>query len=85
MIRLAIVLIAALGTCGCGGAQPMPTATKAEEAALFGSQLNMCVQVATDRAMADRCRAGVEAYWCGPGGALNSSSGCDHLTDGGAR
>ena len=84
MIRFALVILAALGTCGCAASPAMPTATKAEEAALFGSQLNMCVATASSRDMADKCRVSVETYWCGKGGALNGMSGCN-ATDGGAR
>jgi hypothetical protein len=85
ILRLFVILLAAAGACGCGASQAMPTATRAEEAALFGSQLNMCVQTASDRAMADRCRASVELYWCGKGGALNGMSGCNAPQDGGQR
>lgn len=70
---------------GCGAGTPPPAAAPLEEAAIFSSQLNVCVQVGTSSDSIDRCRAGVEKFWCGPGGALASTSGCEgYGKDGGS-
>lgn len=79
----------ALFLLACGASTPSPTTSAVEEAAIFGSQLNVCVQTASSRDVADQCRAGVEKFWCGPGGALASYSGCQGykaatVTDGGS-
>jgi hypothetical protein len=80
----ALCLVFAVSTQACGSTQSAP-ATAIEEAALFGSQLNLCVQTATTRAQADACRASVESYWCKSPGPLANSSGCGHVSDGGAQ
>ncbi len=76
------ILAAPLTLAHCGGAQ-VPPVSQVEEAAMFGAALQDCVSTATTRAQADACRASVEHTYCGPGGALASTSGCEP-TDGGA-
>lgn len=75
-------VLALLAACG-SAAKAVPPETTAEEASVFGSQLSLCVQTARTRDDADKCRASVERTWCGKGGPLSNSSGCEGY-DGGA-
>lgn len=76
------ILAAPFALSHCGGAQAPPVSA-VEEAAMFGAALQDCVSTATTRAQVDVCRASVEQTYCGPGGPLAKSSGCEP-TDGGA-
>lgn len=83
MRALAIGLFVLIVACSAAKANAPPP-TSMEEVAVFGSQLNLCVQTARTREDADACRQNVEKFWCGPGGALASSSGCEGWQDAGA-
>ncbi len=73
--RLFVVILAALGTCGCGSG--LDAAQQLEVSAYAGQQIQ-CVTLATDREHADQCRQAVKAYWCGHGGPLHEAGACDY-------
>ena len=91
MIRLAIVILAALGTCGCGSGI---SALEQAEVTAYGAEQIQCVTLATTRAQADACRGAIKENWCGPGRPLQEAGACSvsaasvtvvTVLDGGAR
>jgi hypothetical protein len=77
-----ILTVGLAGELACASSPAVPPVAQADEAAMFGAALSTCVINNNTRATIDACRVAVEQLYCGPGGALASSSGC--VRDGGA-
>ena len=87
VVWLALALCAGMclagAVTGCGAGTP--TAQQQAEVSGYGGAEAICVQSAATKAQADECRDRVKTLFCGDGGILADSGGCDHmvLSDGG--
>jgi hypothetical protein len=71
-----VLTVGLAGELGCASSPSVPPVAAQDEVAMFAAALSTCVINNSTRVTIDACRAAVEYLYCGPGGALASSSGC---------
>jgi hypothetical protein len=78
VIRFALVILAALGSCVAACSGSAATIVNEGNVAAYAAEQIQCVTLAATRGQADSCRDQIKENWCAPGRPLAEAGACSY-------